>query len=51
MSPQHHDAPLAGKQPIGMLDPERERPWLYAALYGATIVLALLASHLAAGGA
>lgn len=45
--PAQHQAP----QPIGMFDQERERPGLYAALYGAAIALSLLASHFAARGA
>jgi|GEM_PF-3071761 len=35
---------------IGMWDDERRRPLLYAALYGAVIVLSLLGSHGTARG-
>jgi hypothetical protein len=52
MTPQPQPEQQApAQQPIGMFDQERERPWLYAGLYGAAIVLSLLASHFAARGA
>lgn len=61
LAPGQPDAPLPLPQqphtaqpadsPIGMWDQESDHPWLYAALYGAAIVLALLVSHLAARGA
>lgn len=42
MPPERYSSSPA---PVGMWDDERAHPWLYAALYGGTVALALLASH------